>query len=325
MEEKDKKELNLTEVLSIIWKWILSCIKACWNFALWCIRFLYKHKWATIICFCIGIAYGIFSNRCLDPYQSGFYLISYSRSPYYPIEYTNSIGDLCGKPGNAFGKELGLDSLTASAVKGMNAYYVVDIKGNNTPDFPDYDKKYAKDTLINIWSQRYFYVELLTDNQEVVPIVKESLVKKLCEYPALKDSWEITCSNYEEWIKSYQEEIVKYDSVQAKMYRNIGEQKGYSLSGNGSGSGLRLLGEEKVQIFQGERQQLMNQILGIQQELEELSSGAIGSKLPIIYSDKNLIKSIIKYVILVIVLEMAVLLIADNRKKLKEFLQPTDK
>ncbi len=318
--EKDKKELNLTDVFTALWRGIANCFKACCYIIIWCLRYLYRHKWATLFFLVAGIVAGLGHYKYRDPYRSGFLLNIPAIMPCYGVEYVNSLQKNIDS--ESLAEFLPISEEDASKLKKVKAYYVVDCGQDGNIDFVDYKSKYGSDTIINTWSRNRFQVEVYTKDEKCVPVIKDAIVKKMCSLPVFADSWEICRKEYEERIRVFRSALLTIDTVEQKLYSMDNHAPSfYSMS---TYDRREYFSENRVQIFSQDRQYLLDRIGWAERHYhDELSMGPISSTMPILYfdKDKSLPLCIIGSVILSLFVCILLCLLIENRRKIIDFLE----
>ena len=315
--DTNNKELNLSDVLAGIGRGIKNLFLACWKAFMWTVRYSIRHLPIVLIGLIIGIGAAFYTYRTHNAERSGFILNSYAKLPYTAIEFTNEFANHINVDMAEF---LHVADTTAAQIKGIKAYQVVDRWHDNVIDFVDYKNKYSADTSLNTWSYNRFYVEVLTDDREIVPEVKDAIVNKLSENPVLRRLWDMEMINRQAWIDLYADEIAKIDSIQSKMYS---AEPNPTLNATVKwGKDMHLVGENKVQIFSSDRSSALAAWAEHNRQMEALEQGVISSTLPIVYQGKihSLPKLIVGFGILGIALAIGCSVFFQNRKKIKAYL-----
>ena len=321
--ENDRKELNLTDVFSGLWKGIVACLHWAWNAFVWCLRLFYRHKTITLIFLLAGLAGGALEYFLNTPYKSGFILTCPTTRVYYGIEEARNLNRHCQK--KTLADWLVLDDSIASQVQAVDAYHVVDRWQDDVIDLIDFKGKYGEDTLVNTWSNRCFYVEVLTESEKAVPAVKDAIVKKLCQRPMLKTPWTTEMAAAKQNIDTYRHELARLDSVQSLLYsaENIKPDVSGRITTGDAFDRLEYVAERRVQIFTYERQFLLDRMVSSQRYLDELSRGAVFSELPVQYDGKatSLPKALFIYGVLGLIVAFVMEVFCEKKSDLAAFLR----
>ena len=271
--EKEKKELNLVDVFAAIGRGIKNLFVALWNAFVWCLRFMYRKKWITLMFVVLGCAAGAGMYYGNGKQKAGFYLRSTGESTYHCIETVNLLGRGCSK-------KLGLADSQDDGISSFKAYHVVDMWLDGNLDGVDYKKKYASDTLVKTWSPEYFYVEVKAKRLDNLAVLRDSLISYLSADPIMRAKWNLKKRNIEKTINAFYEDMARLDSVEERLYTL--EYTNGSMQ-RSSQNQINVLSGNSVQVFTDYKLRMYDQILIFEEKLDALNNGIVYSELPIYY------------------------------------------
>lgn len=228
MEDKEKNELDLLDVL----KSIVVAIKNGFLFLInglgvWA-RLLYRHKILVAGCLLLmGLACTYLNRNKVYRAEADMKLISYSslyvKSMLDPLHFQSSYGD-----SSSVCQKLGIPVHDAAKITDIRAYYYVDVQNDGTPDFIDYENKYdVKDTTMSIlpWKIR---VVVETVDTSLLSKLSDAFIYAITSNPQVTRENMLRLTQLDEKIAMVEQEMKLLDSLRKKEY--FERKKDLSLS-----------------------------------------------------------------------------------------------
>ncbi len=220
MEEQEKKELDLIDILRICFKYIRLMIIKIWDIFIWFIRFVFQSKWILLFAVVCGILFAFYWSRPENLRYKGESEMRFNiYDAYFYKNLVNQL-DLYCKDENksALSQALQITPEEAGALLSFNTYFFVDMLSNGTPSEVDYTNKFdTKDTVSSRMKDRLMLVVISKDTA-----VYSSLLGKIEGFfennLVISEENAIRLKHIDEKIVALDNEIYLLDSLRKKEY-----------------------------------------------------------------------------------------------------------
>jgi len=319
MEEINSKEINLLQLISIIFQWLkkvfLNVYKAIGSL----LQLAFKYKWIVIIVTALFIIAGqYFARPSARVYKAEAMAMIYGADAQTVKEICKQLVNSSQRVnGLTLAKKLGIpDSISKNFVS-VKTFDVVDYLKNKTADKIDFNNNHSLEDTMNIKMNDRIYIQIKTTKISQVPIFQAALVKYFDENPVLKSKFEAGRNNYLDRIAICNAELQRIDSLAKVFYfkDNIEQLK---LENN-----KLIVGENRKQLFTEELIRI-NFVKGEAQS--KLAEYVRPVNLPSDFvvspnAENGRIKYGIMSIIYGFILSLLIILIIDNLKRFITFLE----
>lgn len=288
--EKQQKELNLSELLMLLFKGIGNIIKWFWNLFIQALRLSYKKKWIVLGFILAGLIWGYFaSTPDKQVHKASVTLKTIIKGSQYSKDYIKTLNADCGKKDKSdLATKLNITEEEAKKIVSLESFYLVDIGADGILDQVDYKENFKGDT-INIWSNNYLYVEISSKDEKLFSTIREGIVYALNNDPSVQKEKTFMNVEHSDWISMLNEELEKIKELQSKMFaEDVSNVTSLSLRQKPKEQRtdpniMTVLGETKMQMFTGDKIHSTVIMNNHKRAIKELNEGAIRVELPILY------------------------------------------
>jgi hypothetical protein len=328
--EKRQKELNLSELLVLLFKSIGNLIKWLWNLFIQALRLSYRKKWIALASIVAGLAWGYFaSTPDKQIHKASITLKTVVKGSPYSKDFIKTLNADCGKKDkSSFAKKLNISEDEAKKIVSLKSFYLVDVGADGILDQVDYKESFKGDT-VNTWSDNYLYVEILSKDEKLFPAIREGIVYALNNDSSVQKEKAFMNLEHSDWVSMLDEELEKIKELQSKMFaEDVSNITSLSLRQKpkqqwSDPNVMTVLGETKMQMFTQDKVRSMEVINSHKRAIKELDEGAIRVELPILYLGVTnpRYKVMIVRAFLCYLLGLGLCAYLENRKKIIAFLE----
>lgn len=288
--EKQQKELNLSELLMLLFKGIGNIIKWLWNLFIQALRLSYKKKWIVLGFILAGLIWGyLASTPDKQVHKASVTLKTIIKGSQYSKDYIKTLNADCGKKDKSdLATKLNISEEEAKKIVSLESFYLVDIGADGILDQVDYKENFKGDT-INIWSNNYLYIEISSKDEKLFPTIRDGIVYALNNDSSVQKEKVFMNVEHSDWISLLNEELEKIKDLQSKMFaEDVSNVTSLSLrqkpkEQRSDPNIMTVLGETKMQMFTGDKIHSMVIMNNHKRSIKELNEGAIRVELPILY------------------------------------------
>lgn len=318
MEEKEEKEVNLIDLISIFFGWIR---KTSWNLVKGIgqvLRMAFRHKVMISILIVASVVVALYMARPSARVYSaeGTALLHGNdaqtvREVFRQLENSVSKDDLI-----SLSTKLGLeDSVTKNIIK-LNSYYLIDYMRDSVADKVDYNNSHSLTDTMNVRMRDRLYIRMLTKNIAQVPAVEKAILDFVNNNSLLKARYESKIDEFKKKIVIAETELDRLDSLARITYF-----KEDNLQLN-LGNNQVLLSEQRKQLFFGD-------LLGAQRIISESEFELVKMSAPVVIPSSLIVtpkalNSRLKYgvfgIIIGFVLGLLLAGLLESREKIVGFL-----
>jgi hypothetical protein len=318
-ENKDtaNKEIDLLELVQNIFRTLGSWLGFLTRLILTSVVFLFR-KWLPLsmsLIVGIGVTYAL--KKTLPPvYSSELTCRTNAVADADIISYINRLHSFClTKNINALSESLSMPPEKAVKISDIQAFWVIDMNNDMTPDYVDYKNKYNIYDTINLRMQDRFVVRARFSNIEDLSLIREGFFSYIKNNPIFRERNNVRLKQIDELTVRYNYDIVQLDSLQKIKYYE--ETKNMIPGKTGQ---MVFLQEQKTQLVYEDIYKLYQQKQGL--ELEKAIYSEIVSPLSDFAVPVKPLTGMIyygEYVIPVFFfLTLIILVLIENAQKLRE-------
>lgn len=322
MENLDKNEVDLLDILRIGLMYVISFFKLIMRFFTWLLRFIYQQKAIIGLFLIMGLAYALFESRNGNLKHKASTEMSINMHDAYFFNSLISTLDLyCENEDKSFlAQSLNLTDEEAKDLISIKSYYVIDEMIDGTPDKVDFEKKYnALDTTCTRMKDRLVVEAIVKENLPLFTKLPSALDYYFSNNPILKAENEIRLKQIDENINSIRNEIFMMDSLRKIEYFK-------QTKNNNNTEKTIILNEKDKTLYHEEMLKMEGRIYDLQWS-KQINSHCVNFVSDFSIEPKavnRITKSLLKYVSIGFGIGLLVALILFSRKDVKAFLENKD-
>lgn len=323
MENLDKNEVDLLDILRISLRYVISFFKLLLRFGVWLLRFIYQRKVIIGVFVLIGLCYAIFESRKGNQKHKASVEMSINmHDAYFFNSLIETLDRHCQNEDKTFiGQCLNLTGEEAKNLLSIKSYYVIDEMLDGTPDKVDYEKVYdAKDTTKVRMKDRLVVQVVVKEDMPLFAKLPDALYYYFNSNPVLKAENEIRIKQIEDNIDAIKNEILMLDSLRKIEY--FKRPKG----GINSSDKTIILNEKEKKLYHDD-------LLTLESRIDDLEwTKEINNRCVTFVSEfrlypkavNRITRSVIKYVGIAFLVGILVSIVFFSRKDIKGFLENKD-
>ena len=319
MEENNNKEINLLQLLTLLYNWFIKVLKNTINFFGNLIQLSYKFKILTIVVVAFNVSISLYLTR-----PSARIYKAEAMAMLYGSE-AQTVKEVCKQLENSISSnnlyslatKLSIPDSVAKNIVGFQSFYVIDYMKDKVADKIDFNNNHSLTDTLNIKMKDRLYFRVLSTNINQIPKVQVAILNYFNNNNVMKAQFANKRSELIQEIKICNNESLLIDSLaKVSYFKEVDKQLQFDKN-------KLIVGEQKKQLFYGELLDLQNikskaetQIVDFKQPVE-LPSGFVLNPIPLNGRVKYGVESIfIGYFIAVVI---SVLI--NNFKKIIKFLE----
>ncbi|MCQ2217461.1 MAG: hypothetical protein MJZ33_03120 [Paludibacteraceae bacterium] len=320
MENLDKNEVDLMDILKISLMYIVSFFKLLMRFGTWILRFIYQQKIIIGAFMLLGLSYALYESRKGNlKHKASIEMTINMHDAYFFNSLVNTLDMYCqNEDKSLIGQSLNLTSDEAKDLLSIKSYYIIDEMVDGTPDKVDYDNRYnAMDTTCARMKDRLIIEAIVKENLPLFDKLPEALHYYFSNNPTLKAENEMRMKQIEENIYSISNEIIMLDSLRKLEYFKLPKNTNYGADKT------VILNEKEKKLYHEDMLKLESRIYDLQW-MKEINNKCVNfvSGFSLYPKAVNRVtQSVIKYVGMAFFLGLIISLILFSRKDVKEFLE----
>lgn len=318
-EQKEMKEVNLLQLLSIFFQWIKRTFINLINIAGKSLQLLYSYKWATIFVIILSLAAGLYLSRpSAKKYKAEAMAIIHGSEAQTVKEICKQLEQTIATNDNlSLTTKMGLPDSISKNIISIRTFDVIDYLADGTADKIDFKQTHSLDDTMNVKMKDRVYIQIKTINISQVPIFQEYLKKYFAANPILASQFEAQKNSLLDQIKICDAELQRIDSLAKVMYFKS-EKDQINFENN-----KLLVGESRKQLFYGELLEINSRKGWAENKLAECVSPVdFPSNFVVI---ANPVNNRIKYTVLAlavgVVLSLLLALFLSNLRKIINYLE----
>ncbi len=317
MEAQEKKEIDLIDIIQVIFNYIRKFFLYVKDVCVWLVRFLFQAKWFLIIAVACGIAFSFYASRKSNLFYKGEVEMRFNiYDAYFYKNLTNFLNVYLKEENRAsLVQTLQISPEVAANLALIDSYFFID---NSTGVLEvDYANKFEtqKDTTIRRINDRLMLVVVSRDTT-IYPDLLGKIKYFFENNPTVLEENAIRLQQIDQKIGMLNNEIVLLDSLRKKEYFK-----------KETGSQAKL--DQTILLSEKERRLYHNDILGLEYTIQGLQwektmkSDGVRFLTPFRVDPvpvNRLSRMLIKYVPVVFILGFFIALGWKYRKKMYQFL-----
>ena len=221
MEEQEKKELDLFDILRIFFKNIRIALCMILNLLTWFLRFLFQTKWILLGAIVCGVLFSLFWSRPDNLFYKGETEMRFTiYDAYFYKNQINLLNSYCEDENRtSLSNALQITMAEAYNLLSINSCFIIDLRSDGTPDEVDYANQYdaKKDTVNSRMDDRLVLVVLSKDTAIYSNLLGK--IKTFLENNSIVSAENaIRLRHIDEKIVALDNEIYLLDSLRRKEY-----------------------------------------------------------------------------------------------------------
>lgn len=245
MSEKSEKEINLLELLGLIFDRIKLFLSKTVQFLSYLIGHSYRYKWLIMIVVFLSLIVGQYHARKSNRYYKAGAYVSVNGSN------VNEIKAIISQLENAnpleeklsLSTKLNIDDSIARSIREIRSFYVIDYNRDSIPNVIDFKNSHSKRDTVNVYHTRVFYLQVKTFSIDNLPIIEQSIKNFVNNNAFVRQKFDAEIMNFKSEIDICNRELQRIDSL-AKVSYFKDEQSNIKLENN-----KLIVGEQRKQLF----------------------------------------------------------------------------
>jgi hypothetical protein len=219
-EEMHDDEIDLVDLFRRFGKSIIKLFEAIGNFILVCIFFLLKNAMPLLLSIFIGVVVSFLVKWTTKPlYSSEITFRANAVSNAEMIAYINKLNMLLTEKNYpVLASSLSLPEHTASKIKDIEAFWIVDRNNDSIPDFVDYKNKHNVYDTIDVRMKDRFVVRAQVYDPKVLPLIRNGILFYAESNPYFQLKNNLRLKQTDEMLVRLNYDIKQLDSLQKVKY-----------------------------------------------------------------------------------------------------------
>ena len=203
MEEKNTKEVNLLDIMSVIWNWIVKVVMFVISLAGKTLQLLFRHKILTIILLLLAFAVSqYFSRPSNRKYNVDAMAVLYGVQAKTVMQVGSQLTASSPRfEETSLSRKLGISDSVSKKIAGINFFNVIDFKSDSVPDRVDFNNKHPLSDTLNVRMRDHVYIRLKTIGTKHAAEVGDAVLKYINSNPTVQ-------TEFESWKNQLRQSIV---------------------------------------------------------------------------------------------------------------------
>ncbi|NLN30462.1 MAG: hypothetical protein GX158_04375 [Bacteroidales bacterium] len=218
--QKKEDEIDLVDIFSGISRRIRNFSNTAGRATLHIIFFLFRNSlWlAASILLGAGISF-IIKLSTQDFYSSVITLSSNTIPNSEMISYVNKLHTFCREKNyDALASEMELSPGEAGIIKDIEAFWIIDMGGDNIPDYIDFRNRHKASDTVNRRMQDRFAIRIKTKDIQKLPKIRNGIIAYINSNSFFQDQNKLRLSQADDMLARIDYEIELLDSLQKVKY-----------------------------------------------------------------------------------------------------------
>lgn len=219
-KEAQNEEIDLLDLFRKAGKAIAKWILALGNGLITAMVFLIRNSLPLALSVVLGVGLSYFVKWITKPeFRSEITLRSNTIPNAEMIDYINKLGvQVKDKNYKAIEKALGLAPQNGSAIKKVEAFWIIDKNKDQIPDYVDYKNRHNVYDTLNLKMQDRFAVRVLLTNTGLLPEIRDGFNTYVVQNDVFQQKNEFRLSKADELLTRIVYDINQLDSLQKVKY-----------------------------------------------------------------------------------------------------------
>jgi hypothetical protein len=269
MEKDNSKEINLLQLITLIFNWASKQVKHFFNCFGYLFRITYRHFYTTIIIIALFLGIGLFLSRpSARIYKAEAMAMIHGSEAQTVKEISKQLeNSITSNNLYSLSAKLSIPDSVAKNIVCFESFYVIDYLKDNIPDKVDFENTHPLTDTQNVRMRDRLYFRILTKNIAQTSIVQAAVLKYFNNNPLMKAQFSNRKSELAQEIVICNKESQRIDSL-AKISYFKDTNKQLKLENN-----TLVVGEQKKQLF-------FNELLELQTIRAKAETGYVNFKQP---------------------------------------------
>ena len=243
--EDNSKEINLLQLLNLLFAWIVKCVKGIVRFFGHLIQLTYKFRLITFFLIICGTGVGLYLSRpSAKVYKAEAMAMLYGSEAQTVKEVCKQLeNSIASNNLYSLSAKLSLpDSITKNIVE-FHAFYAITYHKDSVAETIDFKESHPISDTINVKMKDRLYFQVLTKNITQLPKVQDAILNYLNNNVTIRTEYINKRNESLQKIKICNDEIKRIDSLAKISYFKTPEKQLRFENNN------LLIGEQKKQLF----------------------------------------------------------------------------
>lgn len=318
MEEKNTREINLVDIFSAIWKWIVGAVLYIVAFVGKTLQLLFRHKVLTVILLLLAFGISQYLSRPSNrKYNVDAMAVLYGAEAKTVMQVGRQL--VSSSPRfeiTSLAHKLGISDSIAKEIVGVKFFNVIDYKNDSVPDMVDFRKKHSLTDTLNVLMPNHVFIRFKIKGTEHYEEVGDAILNYLNNNQAIQTEYQTWREIQNQKVAIADSETNRIDSLARKKY--FEDSKQHMRFENNQ----LIVGSQYVQLFYSDMFKIHQKKTEAQVKLAEakapvmVPSGFVIDPKPI----NGRIKNGVKGLLIGLALSMVLAFVIENYKKWIEFL-----
>lgn len=248
MEEKNTKEVNLLDIISAIWNWIVKVVMFVIALAGKTLQLLFRHKILTIILLILAFAVSqYFSRPSNRKYNVDAMAVLYGVQAKTVMQVGSQLTASSPRfEETSLSRKLGINDSVSRKIAGIQFFNVIDFKNDSVPDRVDFNNNHPLSDTLNVLMKDHVYIRLKTIGTKHASEVGDAVLNYLNSNPVIQTEFQTWKDILSQKVLIADRESQRIDSLARKKYF---EEKNQHLRFE---SNQLIVGSQYVQLFYGD-------------------------------------------------------------------------
>ena len=245
MEETNSKEVNLLQLISLFFNWLMKLGKSIIDFIGSLGQLAYRHKFIVIITILVCLIYGLYLSRpSARVYKAEAMAMLYGTESQTVKEVSKQLeNSVSSNDLFSLATKLSLPDSVADNIVGIQSFYVIDYLKDGVADMIDFKNNHSLTDTLNIKMKDRIYLQIKTKNISQVPKVQAAILHYFNSNSEMKNQFEIKKSVIVEQIKICDNESKRIDSLaKVSYFKDADKQLQFDKN-------KLIVGEQRKQLF----------------------------------------------------------------------------
>ncbi len=245
MDEKNSKEINLLELLKLMFQWFAKVFIKSLKLAGKSLQLLYKYKWLTLVVFVLSLSVALYLSRPSKRIYKAEALAVFHGPEVKTIkeivkQLENSISN---DDRISLATKMGIPDSVSKNIFDIKTFDVIDYLKDGTADKIDFGRNHSLDDTLNLVMNDRLYFQIKTQKISMVPLFQKALTKYISENSLVLGKFNAHINNLNNQVVICDQELKRIDSLEKVVYfKENPDQLKFE-------NNKLLLGENKKQLF----------------------------------------------------------------------------
>ncbi len=257
MENNNRKELSLIELINQFFNWLKKVTIGLVHFLGKLLQVTVKHWWVFLITFLLVMAGALYLSReSAHKYKVGTVLhIAFTDAPFVGDMIDQLANSVNHKEELSLAKKLNIPDSVGMHIRKMKHFNVIDFRNDDIMDVVDFKRNHDLSDTVNVVMDNKLYLQFITKKPEHLDTVYTAMMRYFNENFYLKDEFTSKMAHYQRSSDILSKELYRIDSLAESYYFSSGENVQLSIKETTDARMNRnnlVIGERKKPLFNEE-------------------------------------------------------------------------